>query len=49
MAYKLIKIIILSGKYDRQDIMDKLDAYLAASRITVEQYRELVEMMWGKL
>lgn len=45
MAYKLIKIIILKGNYDKQDIMDKLDAYLAAGRITVDQYTELMNMV----
>lgn len=45
MAYKLIKIIILKGNYNKRDIMDKLDAYLAAGRIKVEQYVELINMV----
>lgn len=45
MAYKLMKVIILRGDYDKQDIMDKLDAYLAFSRITLEEYDELAGMV----
>lgn len=45
MAYNLMKRIILRGGYDRDDVMDKLDAFLAADRITVDQYRELVDLM----
>lgn len=45
MAYKLMKVIILRGSYDKQDIMDKLDAYLAFSRITLEEYNELAGMV----
>ncbi len=45
MAYKLIKRIITRGGYDKNDIMEKLDAYLAADRITVAQYKELVELV----
>ena len=45
MAYKLMKRIIERGNYDRSETMDKLDAFLAADRITSEQYKELVAMM----
>lgn len=45
MAYKLMKVIILRGGYDKQDIMDKLDAYLAFGRISLEQYNELAGMV----
>ena len=45
MAYKLMKRIIERGGYDRDDVMNKLDAFLAADRLTVEQYEELVAMM----
>lgn len=48
MAYKLIKTVILRGGYDSQDIMDKLDAYLAFGRITAEQYEELAAMIMGE-
>ena len=45
MAYNLMKRIILRGEYDKDDVMDKLDAFLAADRITVDQYRELVDLI----
>lgn len=52
IAYHLMKRIIqrdmASGKLDRAAIMDKLDAFLAADRITAEDYRELTEMMGGE-
>ena len=45
MAYNLMKRIIMRGGYDKDDVMDKLDAFLAADRITTAQYQELVTMM----
>ena len=45
MAYKLMKRIITRGGYDRDEVMNKLDAFLAADRITAEQYTELTAMM----
>ena len=47
MAYNLMKRIIQRGGYDKNDVMDKLDAFLAADRITTAQYQELVELMNG--
>ena len=47
MAYKLMKRIILRGGYDKNNVMDKLDAFLAADRITTAQYQELVKLMNG--
>lgn len=47
MTYKLMKRIIQKGGYDREGIMMKLDVFLMADRITVEEYQELVEMMGG--
>lgn len=47
MAYNLMKRIILRGRYDKNDVIDKLDAFLAADRITTAQYQELVELMNG--
>jgi len=45
MAYKLMKRIIERGGYDRAATMDKLDAFLAADRLTAEEYKELLAMM----
>ena len=47
MTYKLMKRIIQKGGYDREGTMMKLDVFLMAERITVEEYLELVEMMGG--
>ena len=45
MAYNLMKRIIQRGGYDKDEVMDKLDAFLTADRITRAQYEELVAMM----
>lgn len=52
IAYSLMKRIIErdkeAGKLDKAAIMDKLDAFLASDRISVEEYKELVEMIGGE-
>jgi len=45
MAYKLMKRIIERGDHDKAATQDKLDAFLAADRITAKEYEELVAMM----
>ena len=51
MAYNLMKRIILAAIKDgtleekKSGIMDKLDAFLAADRLTAEQYAELMNML----
>ena len=45
MAYNLMKRIIERGGYDKQAVMDKLDAFLAADRLTPKQYEELAGMV----
>lgn len=49
MTYKLMKRIIENGikkgNLDRESTLQKLDVFLIADRITVEEYQELVEMM----
>ena len=45
MTYGLIKKVIAKGNYDKDELMDKLDVFLLAGRITDEQYEELAEMM----
>ena len=49
MAYKLMKRIIArdvkNGTLNRAATMDKLDAFLAADRLTATEYQELVAMM----
>lgn len=45
MAYRLMKRIIERGDYDRAATLDKLDAFLAADRMTTVEYEELVALM----
>ena len=51
MTYKLMKRIIETGlkkgNLDIEATMQKLDVFLMADRITVEEYQELVELMTG--
>lgn len=53
MAYNLMKRIIDKAirkgtiEEERPGIMDKLDAFLAADRLTVAQYEELVALANG--
>ena len=51
MTYKLMKRIIenglKNGNLDYEGTMQKLDVFLMADRITVEEYQELVELMNG--
>ncbi len=45
MTYGYLKKIIAGGKYIKEDLMDKLDVFLLANRITDEQYTELVSLL----
>ncbi len=47
MTYTYCKKIINSGKYDKAEMLDKLDVFLLANRITDKQYSELAAMMEG--
>ena len=40
-----LKKLISRGAYEKEDMMNKLDVFLMANRITEEQYQELVGMM----
>ena len=46
--YNVCKKLILSGNYDKVDMVKKLDIYLLKDRITEEQYNELIELMQNK-
>jgi hypothetical protein len=41
MTYMAMKKIIQAGSFDKEDVMEKLDIFLAGNRITKEQYKEL--------
>ncbi|MGN0106091.1 MAG: hypothetical protein ACI4A5_00155 [Hominilimicola sp.] len=45
MTYGYCKKIIARGNYDKEEMLDKLDVFLLAGRITDEQYKELSTMM----
>lgn len=48
MTYTYCKKIIDRGNYDKEDILDKLDVFLLAKRITKEEYNELVAQLNSK-
>ena len=43
--HNVCKKLILSGNYDKADMVKKLDLYLLKDRITEEQYNDLIEIM----
>lgn len=45
MTYKNCKKLIEMGRYEYNDMLQKLDTFLLADRITLEQYNELKAMM----
>lgn len=45
MIYKLSKNVIVSGNYEYNSMLNKLDVYLLGNRITTDQYTELVGLM----
>lgn len=45
MTYARLKKLIQIGAYDTESMMNKLDVFLMANRITAEQYNELVSLM----
>lgn len=44
-TYQMCKTLIEKGRYEKSDMMMKLDVFLLGDRITKEQYDELVSMM----
>lgn len=44
MLYKVLKRTIERGK-NLDDMQDKLDIFLAAGKLTIEEYEELVELL----
>lgn len=45
-VYDLCKLLIARGRTD--GLIDKMDAYLANDRLTVEEYNSLTAMLEGK-
>ena len=48
MTYKNCKKLIEAGRYEYDDMMNKLDTFYLGNRITKEQYDELVELINSK-
>lgn len=45
MTYRNCKKLIEAGRYEYNDMMNKLDIFLIGDRITQAEYEELVKMM----
>lgn len=48
MTYKNCKKLIKAGRYEYNDMINKLDVFLLGDRITQGEYEELVNMMNDK-
>ena len=48
MIYGLLKRMIVTGNYQKDDMQNKLDVFFAVNRITEEQYLELTELINSK-
>lgn len=47
MTYGYCKKIIAGGRYEKKDMLDKLDVFLLAKRISNEEYTELANEING--
>lgn len=47
-TYEMCKILITNNRYEKEDMLQKLDIFLLGNRITQEQYTELVDLMDSK-
>lgn len=45
MTYLRLKKLIQNGTYVKETLMNQLDVFLMANRITEEQYNELLDLM----
>lgn len=45
MIYTLLKRMITTGNYEKEDMQNKLDVFFAVNRITEEQYLELIALI----
>ena len=44
-AYTCMKIVIKAGKKTREELLDMADVYLAADRLTTDQYTEIIALI----
>lgn len=42
MLYNLLKNLINAGKYEKEDMTNKLNVFYTFSQVTAEQYQELL-------
>lgn len=47
MTYTYCKTIINKGNYDKEELINKLDVFLLANRITEQEYKELIQLIEG--
>lgn len=45
ITYKMCKTLIERKRYEKEDMLEKLDVFLLANRISKEEYEELVGML----
>lgn len=45
MTYRNCKKLIEAGRYEYEDMLNKLDVFLLGNRINKEEYIELIELM----
>ncbi|MDU1348256.1 hypothetical protein [uncultured Clostridium sp.] len=43
MLYNLLKNLINAGKYEKEDMTNKLNVFFTFNQVTTEQYQELLE------
>ena len=48
MIYPLLKRMIVTGNYQKDDMQNKLNVFFAVNQITQEQYLELTELINSK-
>ena len=48
MIYGLLKRMITTGNYEKDDMQNKLNVFFAVNQITQEQYLELTELINSK-
>lgn len=44
-TYEMCKTLIEKGRYEKEDMTQKLDIFLLGDRVTKEEYQELIAMM----
>lgn len=45
MTYALCKKLIANNNYDKSELINKLDVFLLAGRISEEEYKELMDLI----